>query len=323
MTIKKNQIDDYISDSTQTELDWKLSLDGTDTMSWNLSMWGNNIVWGWSVSITWNYLWTNYNGVALTNAWVATNFLQEDGNYWPAWSSAPVDSVNGQTWVVVLNTWDITEVTDKNYVTDAEWVVIWNTSWTNTWDQTEVTWKSWSTDSLNSATTTVDVSGATAPTVWQVLTATSDTAATWQDWWGGGGISEIFSAYKSTNQSLTQAFVDIIFNTETKDSWGNFNTVTGEYTVPSDWTYEMRASIQVQSLNVWDRIIIVLKKGASTVWQTEILWTGWVLEQMFIWKQLELVSSDIMSVQIINASGVRGQTINNTYSTYFEWYKIA
>jgi hypothetical protein len=45
-----------------------------------------------------------------------------------------VDSVNGQTGVVVLDTGDITEVTDKNYVTDAELTVIGNTSGTNTGD---------------------------------------------------------------------------------------------------------------------------------------------------------------------------------------------
>jgi len=38
-----------------------------------------------------------------------------------------------------------------------------------------------STNALNSATTTVNVSSATAPTVGQTLTATSDSAATWQD----------------------------------------------------------------------------------------------------------------------------------------------
>jgi len=40
-------------------------------------------------------------------------------------------------------------------------------------------------DALNSATTTVNVSAATAPTIDQVLTATSSTAATWQDASGG------------------------------------------------------------------------------------------------------------------------------------------
>lgn len=46
-----------------------------------------------------------------------------------------VDSVNGATGVVVLTTGDITEDTDANYVTDAQLVVIGNTSGTNTGDQ--------------------------------------------------------------------------------------------------------------------------------------------------------------------------------------------
>jgi len=50
-------------------------------------------------------------------------------------ASGAVASVNGQTGVVVLDTGDIAEVTDKNYVSDAELVVIGNTSGTNTGDQ--------------------------------------------------------------------------------------------------------------------------------------------------------------------------------------------
>ena len=54
-------------------------------------------------------------------------------------------------------------------------------------NQTSVTGNSGSTDALKSATTTIDVVSATAPTVGQVLTATSSTSATWQDATGGGG----------------------------------------------------------------------------------------------------------------------------------------
>jgi hypothetical protein len=61
-----------------------------------------------------------YNG----SSWVSTNMA----------GGGAVDSVNGQTGVVVLDTGDITEVTDKNYVTDAELTVIGNTSGTNTGD---------------------------------------------------------------------------------------------------------------------------------------------------------------------------------------------
>jgi hypothetical protein len=48
---------------------------------------------------------------------------------------APVDSINGETGVVVLTTGDISEDTDANYVTDAQLVVIGDTSGTNTGDQ--------------------------------------------------------------------------------------------------------------------------------------------------------------------------------------------
>lgn len=47
-----------------------------------------------------------------------------------------VDSVNGQTGVVVLDTGDISSVVDSRYVTDAQLTVIGNTSGTNTGDVT-------------------------------------------------------------------------------------------------------------------------------------------------------------------------------------------
>lgn len=62
-------------------------------------------------------------------------------------------------------------------------------SGSNTGDQTDVTGNSGSTNALKSATTTVNVSSATAPTTGQVLTATSSTAATWQTPASGGGSS--------------------------------------------------------------------------------------------------------------------------------------
>mgnify|MGYP000390853885 FL=1 len=45
-----------------------------------------------------------------------------------------VDSVNGQTGVVVLDSGDISEITNKKYVTDAQLTIIGNTSGTNTGD---------------------------------------------------------------------------------------------------------------------------------------------------------------------------------------------
>lgn len=52
--------------------------------------------------------------------------------------SGAVDSVNGQTGVVVLDTSDIADSLNKRYVTDAQLTVLGNTSGTNTGDQTSI-----------------------------------------------------------------------------------------------------------------------------------------------------------------------------------------
>lgn len=107
----------------------------------------------------------------------------------PNIGAATATSVNG---VSVTNGW-------SGAIT-----VTWTTtvSWTNTWDQTSIvgitgtkaqfdtacsdgnfmyTWDTaTTTNALQSATTTVNVSSATAPSSGQVLTATSSTTATWQ-----------------------------------------------------------------------------------------------------------------------------------------------
>ena len=57
----------------------------------------------------------------------------------------------------------------------------------NTGDQTTVTGNSGDTNALKSATTTINVSSATAPTIGQVLTATGASAATWQAAASGSG----------------------------------------------------------------------------------------------------------------------------------------
>lgn len=59
-------------------------------------------------------------------------------------------------------------------------------------------------EGLKSATTTVVVSGATAPTSGQVLTATSSTAANWQTPSGGGG-STVYTIMAQHGQTLTWA----------------------------------------------------------------------------------------------------------------------
>jgi hypothetical protein len=89
---------------------------------------------------------------------------------------------------------------------------------------------------LKSATTTVNVSSATAPTNGQVLTATSSTAATWQT--PTTQTRPAFSAYQSVAQTLSLgASTKILFQTEEFDNNSNFAsstftpTVSGSYLV--------------------------------------------------------------------------------------------
>jgi len=72
---------------------------------------------------------------APTNDYVLTaDSAASGGMKWSAASAGGVTSVNGEVGVVILNTNDIPVDTDANYVTDAEKVVIGNTSGTNTGD---------------------------------------------------------------------------------------------------------------------------------------------------------------------------------------------
>lgn len=75
----------------------------------------------------------SYAGAASQNVTVT---IGEDGlEFTSGGGGGAVDSVNGQTGVVVLDTADIAEAADFNYVSDAQLVVITNTSGVNTGDQ--------------------------------------------------------------------------------------------------------------------------------------------------------------------------------------------
>jgi len=86
---------------------------------------------------------------------------------------------------------------------------------TNTGDQTTVTGNSGTTNALISATTTVNVSSATAPTTGQVLTATSGTAATWQNAGGGGAFATASNV--TSNSPGTLATDDFVFGSDQLD----------------------------------------------------------------------------------------------------------
>jgi hypothetical protein len=102
------------------------------------------IAWAWGWDVSWPSSATDLN-VAVFD-W-ATWKLIKDGwanlaskvtaNWAITWATKTKITYDAKwlvTWWVDATTADIADSTDKRYVSDAQLVVIWNTSWTNSWD---------------------------------------------------------------------------------------------------------------------------------------------------------------------------------------------
>ncbi len=89
-----------------------------------------------------------------------------DGSLLTGLPSSPIESVNGQTGVVELTTTDITESTDKNYVTDDQIALLEKTSGENTGDQDiggiTINAAAIAENTANIATNTTDIAANTA-----------------------------------------------------------------------------------------------------------------------------------------------------------------
>ena len=120
---------------------------------------------------------TNPHSVTKAQVWLTNVDDTSD-----ATKNSAIATLTNKSVALWANTITWTKAEFNTAVTD--WDVVF------TWD--DITGKSASTDALKSATTTINVSSATAPTVWQVLTATWSAAATWQDAWGWGTWVTIF-----------------------------------------------------------------------------------------------------------------------------------
>jgi hypothetical protein len=114
---------------------------------------------------------------------------------------------------------------------------------------------------LRSATTTVNVSSATAPTAGQVLTATSSTAATWQTPSAGGTFPKVL-AYQNVGQSITLgAYRKINFDTELFDTNNNFSTVNSRFTPTVQGYYWVYAKASMSGSGAQTLDLAIYKNG--------------------------------------------------------------
>lgn len=122
---------------------------------------------------------------------------------------------------------------------------------------------------LRSATTTISVSSATAPTAGQVLTATSGTAANWQTPTGGGGSGDVTGPASSTDNAITRfdsTTGKIIQNsTVTLDDNGN---IINANSIQFDTTPTTPpATVGTMSWDDGDGVPSTLLKGGNTTLQ--------------------------------------------------------
>lgn len=98
-------------------------------------------------------------------------------------------------------------------------------------------------DKLHSVTTTIDISGATAPTLGQVLTATSSTTANWQN---PESTIKYIDVYSNSISTFTDTYIDITFDVERhKDSEFTHTANSAEITINATDIYELTWTISV------------------------------------------------------------------------------
>jgi hypothetical protein len=149
-----------------------------------------------------------------------------------------VDSVNGQTGVVVLDTGDISEVANKKYVTDAQLTVIGNTSGTNTGDQTIAGTTSQITATVAALTTTLSF-----PT--NIFTSGSIYTGSGTSGWRSSSYAFVGSSGTSWNVGALDGFTTITAN----DSHARFAIMGSTPARAASGTHPLFAGIAIKPVN--------------------------------------------------------------------------
>lgn len=241
--------------------------DGSFTTWWGTATWTNT--WD-QTTVSWNAWtatalqtartigWTSFDWTANIAIWALNST-----NVWATTSAELAWVISNETWSWLLVFWTSPTLITPLLWTPTSWVLT-NCTWTATW------LTSWITNALKSATTTVNVSSATAPSVWQVLTATSSTAATWQAGWAWWNKTVFLMATAWQNDG-TVTFVWMSPCVNMAD-WVTDN-VRVWWTVPDGWatisSVKLHASTNANSWNAY----LFFESQATAPWTSMNTWS--------------------------------------------------
>ena len=185
-----------------------------------------------------------------------------------------VDSVNGQTGVVVLDTGDISEITNKKYVTDAQLTIIGNTSGTNTGDNAaNTTSNSYAdakvTDAIVNGVTTVAPS---QNAVYDALQLKADTSA--------------------IPTALSQLSEDVSHRVVTDTEKATWNALTGGSIFQSVWNATTNTPALTSSVGTKGYYYIVSVAGSTNLDSiTDWKIGDWAIFDGTVWRKVDNTDS--------------------------------
>jgi hypothetical protein len=155
---------------------------------------------------------------------------------------------------------------------------------------------------LRTATTVVDVSSASAPSAGQVLTATSGTAATWQDPAGGTGDDTVKADVSSAGINITASYTNLISETISIDAGdqidvqlvGTINNNSG-----TTRTYSWRFTVGSMTLVVSDGATVAAS-ATSRAWfklnaTCSVIATNSTMQTMDLWRTGPVAAGTVSS----------------------------